>query len=89
LSETGSCNCRKRVGYAIQSQRLQPQKLEYSNLKKLDNTVSFVFKQAMEEMDELSLIFAELPKYRSPEVIKDFLNQLLSSDNMNIIKAEA
>lgn len=89
LSETGSCNCRKRVGYAIQSQRLQPQNLEYSKLKKLDNDVSVGFKQAMEEMDELSLIFAELPKYHSPAVIRDFLNQLLSSDNMSIIKAEA
>lgn len=89
LSETGACNCRKRVGYAIQSQRLHPQKLEYCNLKKLDNDVSFGFTQAMEEMDELSLIFAELPKYRSPEVIKDFLHKLLNSDNMSIIKAEA
>lgn len=86
LSETGSCNCKKRVGYAIQSQRLNPHNLEYTKLQKLDNNVSFGFTQAMEKMDELSLLFAELPKYRSPEVIKDFLRKLLKSDNMRIIK---
>lgn len=90
LSETGSCNCRKRVGYAIQSQRLNPHHLEYQNLKRLDDGVTFGFIQAMEKMDESSLIFAELPKYRSPGAIKDFLQKLLSSDNMNTIKkAEA
>lgn len=89
LSETGGCNCRKRVGYAIQSQRLHPQNLEYTNQKKLNNGVSLGFTQAMEKMDELSLIFAELPKYRSSEVIKDFLKKLFNSDIMSIIKAEA
>ena len=89
LTETGRCNCRKRVGYAIQSQRLNPHNLEYTDLKKLDDSLTFGFKQAMEKMDELSLVFAELPKYRSTEVIKDFLKKLLRSDNMSIIKIEA
>ena len=89
LTETGRCNCRKRVGYAIQSQRLNPHNLEYTDLKRLDDSLTFGFKQAMEKMDELSLVFAELPKYRSTEVIKDFLKKLLRSDNMSIIKIEA
>lgn len=89
LSETGGCNCRKRVGYAIQNHRLNPQNLEYTNAKKLDKNVTLGFTQAMETMDELSLVFAQLPKYRSPEVIKDFLQKLLDSDKMSVIKAEA
>lgn len=89
LTGTGRCNCRKRVGYAIQSQRLNPNNLEYTNLKKLDDSVTFGFKQAMENMDELSFVFAELPKYRSTEVIKDFLKKLMRSDNMSTIKMEA
>jgi RNA polymerase sigma factor (sigma-70 family) len=89
LSKTGKCNCRKRVGYAIQSHRLDPKNLEYTNLKKLDGSVTFGFNQAMEKMDELSLVFTELPKYRSPETIKNFLNKLLQSENMKIIRAEA
>lgn len=88
LTGTGSCNCRKRVGYAIQAQRLNPYDLEYTKLKKLDDSLICGFKQAIEEMDEASLVFAELPKYRSSEGIKDFLIKLLSSDNMNIIKKE-
>ena len=89
LSGTGGCNCRKRVGYAIQSQRLQPRNLEYTSLKKIGDEESLSFIQTMEKMDELSLVFAELPKYRSPEVIKDFLYNLLNSDDMRIIKADA
>jgi RNA polymerase sigma factor (sigma-70 family) len=89
LSKTGSCNCKKRVGYAIQTQRLNPQKLEYSSLEKFNDIDILGFNQAMEEMDELSLIFANLPKYRSPKVIKEFLEKLLSSNNMDIIRAQA
>lgn len=88
LSKTGSCNCRKRVGYAIKTHRLNPQNLEYSDLKKLPDTDTLGFTQAMEEMDELSLIFANLPKYRSPQDTKVFFEKLMESGNMNIIKAE-
>lgn len=88
LSKTGSCNCRKRVGYAIKTHRLNPQNLEYSDLKKLPDTNTLGFTQAMEEMDELSLIFANLPKYRSPQDTKVFFEKLMESGNMNIIKAE-
>lgn len=88
MSRTGICNCQKRVGYAIQTGRLNPNKLEYSNLAKLNDTNRLDFTQAMEEMDELSIIFADLPKYRSPGDIKVFLEKLLTSNNMNIIKAE-
>ncbi len=89
LSESGNCDCKKRVGYAIKSQRLNPNNLEYSSLEKLDSSVALGFTQAMEEMDELSLVFESLPKYRSPRVIRGFLEKLLESKNMSIIKAEA
>ncbi len=88
LSEKGNCDCKKRVGYAIRSQRLNPKNLEYSDLEKLDDTVTFSFTQAMEEMDELSLVFSNLPKYHSPKVIRGFLEKLLDSKNMSIIKGE-
>ena len=88
LSKTGACNCKKRVGYAIQTHRLDPKKLEYSSLEKLPKADTFGFTQAMEEMDELSLIFADLPKYRSAGNTKAFLEKLLTSNNMSTIKAE-
>lgn len=89
LSGTGGCNCQKRVGYAIKNHRLNPKNLEYSSLKQLSNEETEGFVQAMEEMDQLSSIFANLPKYRSPENNRAFLEDLLSSGKMNIIKGEA
>lgn len=88
LSKTGKCSCQKRVGYAVQTHRLNPQNLEYSSLNRLDSTDTLGFTQAMEEMDELSLVFADLPKYSSPEDTKAFLEKLLNSSSMNIIKSE-
>lgn len=85
LSGTGKCSCQKRVGYAIQSHRLDPRNLEYSRLAHLDRAA---FIQAMEEMDGLSLIFADMPKYRAPEEIREFLDRLLSSDSMKRIQSE-
>lgn len=62
--------------------------LEYSSLEKLPETDTMGFTQAMEEMDELLLIFADLPKYRSACNTKAFLEKLLTSNNMSIIRAE-
>ncbi len=89
LSKTGKCSCQKRVGYAIQTQRLNPQKLEYSSLETMTVDETFGFIEAMEEMDELSLVFANLPKYHSPQSAKNFLEKLLASDTMSIIKTES
>lgn len=88
LSKSGACNCQKRVGYAIQTHRLNPKNLEYSSLEKLPETDTLGFVQAMEKMDDMSLIFADLPKYRSPADTKGFLEKLLASNSMSIIKAE-
>ncbi len=89
LSQTGRCDCKKRVGFAIKSQRLNPKRLEYSGLEKLDSAVALGFTQAMEEMDGLSHIYESLPNYRSHKVTRGFLEKLLDSKNMSIIKAEA
>lgn len=88
LTETGGCNCQKRVGYAITTHRLNPKQLAYSALEQLPATDTLGFVQAMEEMDAQSLIFANLPKYRSPQDTKTLLEKLLSSQSMNTIKAE-
>lgn len=85
LSQTGKCNCKKRVGYAINTKRLEPNKLEYSNMSIADEKSIFNFTQAMEEMDQMSLIFAQLPKYRSPDVIHRFIKDLLDSSAMRVV----
>lgn len=85
LSKTGKCNCKKRVGYAIKTHRLNPKNLEYSNLDRSENQS---FTRAMEEMDDLSFIFADMPKYHANQDIKIFLDKLLASDKMKIITGE-
>ena len=86
LSGTGKCNCKKRVGFAVQTHRLNPKALEYSALEKLDPANTSGFIEAMEEMDALSAVFAQLPKYRSPLDTKHFLEKILSSTDMDTIR---
>lgn len=89
LTVSGKCNCQKRVGYAIHSQRLNPQNLEYTALQTIDKTTIDSYVRAMNEMDELSLVFATLPFYHSPQNMQHFVEELVKSNNMNIIKAES
>ncbi|MDF2633056.1 MAG: polymerase sigma factor RpoE [Caproiciproducens sp.] len=86
LASPEKCNCQKRIGYAITNHRLNPANLGYSRLEQADNTVVLEYTQAMEEMDRQSLIFAELPKYRSPQVVKEFLQKILHSENIVTIQ---
>ncbi len=84
LSKTGKCSCEKRLGYAIKTHRLNPKDLEYSKLEKHVDTEGFT--EAMEEMDRLSDIFAQFPRYRSPLDTKSFLEKLLTSERMDMIR---
>ncbi len=86
LAGSEKCNCQKRIGYAIESHRLNPTNLEYSQLAKVDAAITEEYTQAMEEMDTQSLVFAQLPKYRSPQTVKDFLHHILQSEHMNTIQ---
>lgn len=89
LASPEKCNCQKRIGYAITSHRLNPANLEYDQLEKSDEVVVLGHLAAMEEMDTESAIFAELPRYRSPQSAKDFLQKILSSENMATIMSLA
>ena len=82
LSKTGKCNCQKRVGLAIASHLLNPKNLEYSQSEQVDRVE---FTQAMEKLDELSLIFANMPRYSAPKEMKQFLQKLLTSDSLKTI----
>lgn len=85
LTETGFCCCKKRVEYAIQQHRLNPENLEFQKLKVLNNDLLFEYKDAMENIDDQTLIFEELPNYKAPVECKAFINNLLQSENMKKI----
>ena len=82
----GMCNCQKRVGYAVNSHRLNPLNLEYSRLEKLDDRIMADFTDSMEQMDSLSLLFSNMPKYKTSQNAKDFIINLLNSKEMQFIR---
>lgn len=83
----GKCNCKKRVGYAIEGHRLNPLVLEYSNQNILDEELIHDYTQSMENLDEASLIFANMPKYVAPQKLKDYILTILQSGDMRTVCA--
>lgn len=87
LSGTGFCCCEKRVPYAIQQHRLNPNKREYYELKALDKDILLNCKETMEKIDDLTLVFDELPHYKSSMETKAFLEKLIHSKEIHKIKS--
>lgn len=77
----GSCNCARRVDYAVATARLDPKELEYAALERAEE-----YKEAMERLDDLSLLFERLPGYRATPRARKFLEELLRSQEMNVIQ---
>lgn len=86
LTETGFCSCHERIGYAIQHDRLNPKKLEYSSLKEYAKEALTAFTENMEALDEMASVFSDLPAYQSPVSAKEFISRLLNSSPMRIIQ---
>lgn len=83
----GLCNCQNRIGYAILTHRLNPNHLEYKELKKFDDEVLLNVKTSMEQIDEYSTIFDELPKYQSKVEAKVFIEKLLQSEHIKNVQS--
>ena len=82
----GSCRCKDRVNYAIQSHRLHPQQLDYVEANEISVKTMLDVKQAMEEMDDLSQDFSFCKVYQSPEQMKRLVQELLASAQFSVIK---
>lgn len=83
----GLCNCQNRIGHAILTHRLNPNHLEYKELKKFDNEILLNVKASMEQIDEYSTIFDELPKYQSKVEAKAFIEKLLQSEHIKNVQS--
>ena len=85
---SGKCRCRDRLNYAIQSHRLNPAGLDYTAAKEtsVDVEKALGFKNAMEEIDDLSAYFSFSRLYESPEQIKRFLTEFLESTTLSTVK---
>lgn len=86
LSGTGPCNCEKRVNYAIASHRIDPQHLEYQGRSTSSAGMLERCKGAMEKIDDLSAIFAQMPSYKVSPKVMQFLEQFLNSEEYRIVK---
>lgn len=79
LSGTGLCACRRRTDYAIATHRLDPARLDFQSLDTCAYGDLAAYTQAMEELDRLSQVFADLPAYRSPERVTAWIRGLMAS----------
>lgn len=87
LSGTGKCACARRTNYAIATHRLDPARMEYQAMEtcapqKLAGCGGAQeMTEAMEQLDAMSQIFAQLPAYRTPAQLKTLLQELINSKN--------
>lgn len=82
----GKCHCRDRLNYAIQSHRLNPSSLDYTEASAIPVEQMMQFKDAMEEIDDMSAQFSFCKTYESPERTKQFFRQFLESSALSTIK---
>lgn len=82
----GKCHCRDRLNYAIQSHRLNPSSLDYTEASTIPVEQMMQFKDAMEEIDDMSAQFSFCKTYESPERTKQFFRQFLESSALSTIK---
>ena len=81
----GRCSCKKRVNYAIATHRINPQRLEYQALS-TDGMQARDYMQAMEQVDDCSVVFSELPMYGVTQTTKEMLSGFLNSELCTYIK---
>ncbi len=82
----GICNCRKRINYAISTHRLHPQNLEYSSLECREDSAILDYTCAMEQIDDLAMVFNHMPLYRSATAARNFISNLLKTDLFETIQ---
>lgn len=75
----GVCSCSKRVNYALSQGRIARGRYEYTTLEPLDSDLAKEYTEEIEKLDELSLTFDSLPKYKSPLITANILKTVLNS----------
>ena len=88
LSGTGSCACARRTNYAIATHRIDPHTLSFQQMEPCRYQEILDFTDAMEEVDELSRIFADLPAYRSSRDLTGWMRRFLRSDSFAAVMSK-
>lgn len=82
----GKCRCEDRVNYAIQSHRLNPKQLDYTEAGEIPLQTMLEVKKAMEETDDFAQNFAFCKPYEAPERTKRFVREFLDSPQLSVIR---
>ena len=82
----GTCKCKDRVNYAIQSHRLNPLQLDYTKASEIPIQTMIDVKNAMEDIDGLSQDFSFCRTYQSPERMKHLIQEFLDSTQLSIVQ---
>lgn len=85
LSGTGICSCKRRINYAIASHRIDPSHLDYQSMKECRYEDIVCCTDAMDELDELSHIFADFSAYHSTENIIVWIQDLIKSKSFSMV----
>ena len=83
---SGECRCVNRLNYAIQTHRLDPQRLSFTVAEHTDEQTALEVKRAMEEIDGLSDSFSFCKMYGSPENMRRFIEDFLNSPQLSTVQ---
>ena len=76
---SGGCRCTCRIDFAIGTQRLDPENLEYSKLPSADPQVLHQHLQAMEKIEDHMTVFDQMEARLLPEEKQRHLQEVVSS----------
>lgn len=79
---SGKCRCKDRVNYAIQNHRIHPAQLDFTSAVPRE---MMEFKEAMEEIDDISQEFSFCKTYQSPQSLKKFLEDFLDGPSFSAV----
>lgn len=83
---SGRCRCKDRVNYAIQNHRINPLQLCYTTAEEAPVETMLAVKNAMEQLDGLSIEFSFCKAYRSTGRTKQLIQELLNSPQISLIR---
>lgn len=83
---SGRCRCKDRVNYAIQNHRINPLQLCYTTAEEAPVETLLAVKNAMEQLDDLSIEFSFCKAYRSTGRTKQLIQELLNSPQFSLIR---
>lgn len=85
LSGTGICSCKRRIHYAILTHRIYPDHLDFGAMEVCAYKDIVAYTDAMEQLDDLSQIFADFPAYHASEQATAWIQKLMAGKDFSVV----